>query len=99
NDFDIQVGLSEIIIVRTFTILSHSSMIGVQAIWKACKKIGKGVGNVNAIALAAIGIFIFILGYRFYSKFVAEKIFRLDPNYVTPAHRFKDGVDFVPTNK
>lgn len=54
---------------------------------------------MNAIALAAIGIFIFVLGYRFYSKFVAEKIFRLDPNYVTPAHRFKDGVDFVPTNK
>ncbi|PPA69887.1 carbon starvation CstA family protein [Jeotgalibacillus proteolyticus] len=54
---------------------------------------------MNAIALAAIGIFIFILGYRFYSKFVAEKIFRLDPNYVTPAHRFTDGVDFVPTNK
>lgn len=54
---------------------------------------------MNAIALAAIGLFIFALGYRFYSKFVAEKIFRLDPNYVTPAHRFKDGVDFVPTNK
>ncbi|MTD31284.1 carbon starvation protein A [Planomicrobium sp. YIM 101495] len=54
---------------------------------------------MEAIALAAAGIFIFILGYRFYSKFVAEKIFRLDPNYVTPAHRFKDGVDFVPTNK
>ncbi|RNF39133.1 carbon starvation protein A [Planococcus salinus] len=54
---------------------------------------------MEAIALAAVGIFIFILGYRFYSKFVAEKIFRLDPNYVTPAHRFKDGVDFVPTNK
>ncbi|MDG5472667.1 carbon starvation protein A [Jeotgalibacillus sp. ET6] len=54
---------------------------------------------MNAIAIAAIGIFIFLLGYRFYSKFVAEKIFRLDPDYVTPAHRFKDGVDFVPTNK
>lgn len=54
---------------------------------------------MNAIAIAVIGIFIFILGYRFYSKFVAEKIFRLDPNYVTPAHRYKDGVDFVPTNK
>ncbi|WP_341201920.1 carbon starvation protein A [Metaplanococcus flavidus] len=54
---------------------------------------------MNAIALAAIGLFIFVLGYRFYSKFVAEKIFRLDPNYVTPAHKFKDGVDFVPTNK
>ncbi|MDZ5710941.1 carbon starvation CstA family protein [Jeotgalibacillus haloalkalitolerans] len=54
---------------------------------------------MNAIALAAIGLFIFVLGYRFYSKFVAEKIYRLDPNYVTPAHRYKDGVDFVPTNK
>ncbi|TFD99988.1 carbon starvation protein A [Jeotgalibacillus sp. R-1-5s-1] len=54
---------------------------------------------MNAIALAAIGLFIFVIGYRFYSKFVAEKIYRLDPNYVTPAHRFKDGVDFVPTNK
>ncbi len=54
---------------------------------------------MNAIALTAICLFIFILGYRFYSKFVAEKIFRLDPNYITPAHRYKDCVDFVPTNK
>lgn len=54
---------------------------------------------MNAIVIAVIGLFIFVLGYRFYSKFVAEKIFRLDPNYVTPAHRFQDGVDFVPTNK
>src|SRR5699024_6242834 len=48
---------------------------------------------------AVAGLTIFVLGYRFYSKFVAEKIFRLDPNYVTPAHRYKDGIDFVPTNK
>ncbi|QBP42438.1 carbon starvation CstA family protein [Paenisporosarcina antarctica] len=54
---------------------------------------------MNAIAIAAISLFIFVIGYRFYSKFLAEKIFRLDPNYVTPAHRFKDGVDFVPTNR
>lgn len=54
---------------------------------------------LNAIAIAAISLFIFVIGYRFYSKFLAEKIFRLDPNYVTPAHRFKDGVDFVPTNR
>ncbi|MFC2947403.1 carbon starvation CstA family protein [Virgibacillus sediminis] len=51
------------------------------------------------IAVAIIGLVIFALGYRYYSKFVAEKIFRLDPNYVTPAHKYKDGVDFVPTNK
>ncbi|MFD2043905.1 carbon starvation protein A [Ornithinibacillus salinisoli] len=54
---------------------------------------------MNGIVIAVIGLLIYALGYRFYSKFVAEKIFRLDPNYVTPAHRYKDDVDYVPTNK
>ncbi len=52
-----------------------------------------------AILVAIVGLIVFALGYRYYSKFVAERIFRLDPDYVTPAHRYKDGVDFVPTNK
>ncbi|MFC7365560.1 MULTISPECIES: carbon starvation protein A [Bhargavaea] len=54
---------------------------------------------MNAILVAVIGMVVFALGYRYYSKFVAERIFRLDPNYVTPSHKYKDGVDFVPTNK
>lgn len=54
---------------------------------------------MNAIVVALIGMVILALGYRYYSKFIAEKIFRLDPNYETPAHRYEDGVDFVPTNK
>lgn len=54
---------------------------------------------MNGILLALIGMLVFALGYRYYSKFVAEKIYRLDPNYVTPAHKYQDGVDFVPTNK
>lgn len=54
---------------------------------------------MNGVWLAVIGILVFALGYKFYAKFVAEKIYRLDPNYVTPAHQFEDGVDFVPTNK
>lgn len=54
---------------------------------------------LNAILVALIGIIVLALGYRYYSKYVADKIFKLDPNYVTPAHQYKDGVDFVPTNK
>jgi len=54
---------------------------------------------LNGILVAIIGIVVLALGYRYYSKFIAEKIFRLDPNFVTPAHEFEDGVDFVPTNK
>src|SRR5699024_4986275 len=54
---------------------------------------------MNGILVAILGLLVFALGYRYYSKFIAERIFRLDPNYVTPAHKYKDGVDFVPTNK
>lgn len=54
---------------------------------------------MSGIILAVIGMVVFALGYRYYSKFIAEKIYRLDPTYQTPAHKFKDGVDFVPTNK
>ncbi|MFD2761979.1 carbon starvation CstA family protein [Lentibacillus juripiscarius] len=54
---------------------------------------------MSGILAAVIGLVVFALGYRYYSKLVAEKIFRLDPNYVTPAHKYKDDVDFVPTNK
>ena len=49
--------------------------------------------------LALIAFAVFFLGYRFYSKFLAEKIFRLNADFQTPAYRFQDGVDFVPTNR
>ena len=39
------------------------------------------------------------LGYRFYSKFIAEKIYQLDPDFETPAHTMRDDVDYVPTKR
>jgi len=42
---------------------------------------------------------IFAFAYRFYSVYLAEKVYALDPNFVTPAHEFEDGVDYVPTNR
>ncbi|MDX1591159.1 MAG: carbon starvation protein A [Balneolaceae bacterium] len=49
--------------------------------------------------VAALSIVLFFLGYRYYSRFLAEKIFRLDPTFMTPAHQFNDSVDYVPANK
>ncbi|BBL80964.1 carbon starvation protein A [Rubrobacter xylanophilus] len=47
-----------------------------------------------------IGVLIaFFLAYRFYSRYLAEKVYALDKNFRTPAHEFEDGVDYVPTNK
>jgi len=54
---------------------------------------------VNAALLAGIVFVTFALGYRFYSKFLAEKIFELRDEEAVPAVEFEDGVDFVPTRK
>lgn len=54
---------------------------------------------MNAILVALIGIVALALAYRYYSKFLADRIFKLDPNYEVPSHKYEDGVDFVPTNK
>ncbi len=54
---------------------------------------------MSAIVLLVLGLGTMALGYFLYSRFIAEKIFQLDENYVTPAHAMEDGIDFVPTNK
>jgi carbon starvation protein len=52
-----------------------------------------------AIVVVVAVMVLFALGYRYYSRYLADRVYGLDPSYVTPAHRFTDGVDFVPTNK
>ena len=47
-------------------------------------------------ALCFLGYF---LGYLFYSRRLARKIFELDPSVSTPAHELRDEVDYVPTNR
>ncbi len=52
------------------------------------------------VALAtAVCLLVYVLGYRFYSKYLAERVFSLDPNARTPAHELEDGIDYVPTNR
>ena len=52
-----------------------------------------------AIAVVVVVLVAFFFAYRFYSRYLAEKIYVLDKSFATPAHEFEDGVDFVPTNK
>jgi carbon starvation protein len=54
---------------------------------------------MSAAILAAVGLGAMFLGYRFYSKFIAEKIYRLDPKFITPAHTMRDNLDYVPTHR
>ena len=55
--------------------------------------------TVNAAWLLVAAICTYAIGYRFYSAFIAAKVFALDDARATPAERLNDGRDFVPTNR
>ena len=54
---------------------------------------------MQSVAILVLGLAGMAFGWFVYSKFIATKIFQLDPDFVTPAHELNDGVDYLPTNK
>jgi carbon starvation protein len=55
--------------------------------------------HVNAAWLLTAALCSYAVGYRFYSRFLADRVFGLDDRRATPAERHNNGRDFVPTNK
>jgi carbon starvation protein len=55
--------------------------------------------TINAIWLVSAAVCVYLVAYRYYSRFIADKVLRLDPNRQTPAHRFNDGLDYCPTDR
>ncbi|AIE59017.1 carbon starvation CstA family protein [Bacillus methanolicus] len=55
--------------------------------------------SVNAIWLITAAVCVYAIAYRFYSRFMARKVFELDDSRMTPAEINNDGKDYVPTNK
>ncbi len=50
--------------------------------------------------LLVISVFVlYIVAYNTYGRYLARRIFQLDPARITPAHEINDGVDFVPSHK
>lgn len=54
---------------------------------------------MNSALLAVIGLICFLLGYRYYSKIIAKKIYDLGNDIVTPAHELRDDIDYLPTKR
>jgi carbon starvation protein len=55
--------------------------------------------TIGAAWLVVAAVCTYLVAYRFYSRFIAEKVFELNPRRATPAERLNNGRDFVPTNK
>ncbi|GLQ90456.1 carbon starvation protein A [Dyella flagellata] len=54
---------------------------------------------VNAIWLVAAAVAIFLIGYRFYGKFIEHRVLQMDPSRAPPSVLRNDGLDYVPTDK
>ena len=55
--------------------------------------------SINAIWFIVAAICTYLIGYRFYSAWVAARVLMLDETRATPAVRLADGRDYVPTNR
>jgi len=55
--------------------------------------------SIGAIWIVVATVCIYAIAYRFYSLFIASRVLRLDATRMTPAYKFNDGLDYVPTNK
>src|SRR6267378_998565 len=55
--------------------------------------------RINAAWLLTAAVCTYAVGYRFYSRFLANSVFGLDDRRATPAERCNNGRDYVPTNK
>jgi carbon starvation protein len=54
---------------------------------------------VNALWVVVAALAVYLIAYRYYSLFIANRVMKLDPNRATPAVRHNDGLDYVPTNR
>jgi carbon starvation protein len=54
---------------------------------------------VNSLWLIVASSCVFLVGYRFYARFIAARVMMLNNDRATPAERLRNGHDFEPTNK
>ncbi len=55
--------------------------------------------HVSAMWLVAASVSVYLVAYRYYSLYIAQKVMQLDPGRATPAVLNNDGLNYVPTNR
>lgn len=54
---------------------------------------------INAAWIIVAAVCVYLIAYRFYSLYIARDVAVLDGTRMTPAYKFNDGLDYVPTNR
>ncbi|ALK35084.1 carbon starvation CstA family protein [Burkholderia plantarii] len=55
--------------------------------------------RVSALWIVIAAVCVYLIAYRFYSRFIASRVVQLDGLRMTPAVKYNDGLDYVPTNR
>ncbi len=55
--------------------------------------------QINALWFIAAALCVYAIGYRFYAAWIAASVLMVDETRATPAERFDNGRDFMPTNR
>ena len=55
--------------------------------------------SINALWFITAALCVYAIAYRYYSLFIADTVLKLDGERLTPAVRYNDNKDFVPTNR
>ncbi|WP_374111986.1 carbon starvation CstA family protein [Pseudonocardia sp. TRM90224] len=78
------------------------------AIWAAVAVVGAVAWGIVALSrgeeisaawLVFAALASYAIAYRFYAKFIAQKVLRVDDTRATPAERLDDGQDYQPTDR
>ena len=87
---------------------TSSKGLGQHLVWLAVAVLGAfALGTValargetiNALWVVIAAVCVYLIAYRYYSRFIAKNVFQLDASRMTPAWKHNDGLDYVPTNK
>lgn len=54
---------------------------------------------MNSLIIAVSTAILYLIAYHTYGKYLAKKIFKLEPEAVCPSTALRDDVDFIPTQK
>jgi carbon starvation protein len=82
--------------VLSFLVWTAVALLGAAAFAYIALSRGETIGAAWLIVAAVCS---YLVAYRFYSRFIGNKVFGLDPRRATPAERLNNGRDFVPTSR
>ncbi|MFF4057172.1 carbon starvation CstA family protein [Streptomyces sp. NPDC001668] len=82
--------------VRTIVIWTLVALVGAAG-WSVLA-LARGE-DVSAAWMVAAALGSYAIGYRFYAKFIAYRVLKVDGTRATPAERLDNGIDFHPTDR